>query len=77
MPVHLGVSRQSSGMALQKVLLHGNKVASLSLWLPLDQLSLLHQLFTFSGPSVERLHIYHEQEGLESTRILARLVLPS
>ena len=60
-PVQLGFSRQLSNVALEKVLLHGNKVTSLDLRLRFDRFSGLGQLFQFSRPSVERLYIYHEE----------------
>ena len=75
-PVQSGFSRQLSSVALEKVLLHGNKVTSLDLRLRFDRLSALGQLFQFSGPFVERPSIYREgstgMEDWEKTRELWR-----
>ena len=60
MPVQLGLSRQWSNLAVEKVLLHGNKVTSLNLRRSPGRFSIPDQLFTFSRPSVERLYIYQE-----------------
>ena len=57
MPVRLGFDRPSLNVALEKVLLHGNKIISLTLNHRLDQIPSLHQLFMFSRQSVERLHL--------------------
>ena len=61
MPVHLGFYQRSSNVALEKVLLHGNKITSLTIRYRLDRIPLLHQLFVFSRPSVERLYLRCEK----------------
>jgi len=57
MPIQLEFFRESSSVALEKILLHGNKIVSLTIDHRLDRIPLLHQLFASSRPSVERLHI--------------------
>ena len=57
MPIHLAFCRESSSVALEKVLLHGNKITSLTINHRLDRIPLLHELFTSSRPSVERLYV--------------------
>jgi len=57
MPIQLEVRQKSSSVALEKVLLRGNKIATLTIDHCLDKIPLLRELFTSSRPSVERMHI--------------------
>ena len=57
LPVQLGYHRQSLNVALEKVLHHGNKIASLTIHHNLDRMPLFHRLLVFSRPSVERLYL--------------------
>ena len=63
MPIQLDFHRESSSVALEKVLLHGDRIASLTIHHRLDQIPLLHQLFTSSRPSVEQLHIFCQKRS--------------
>ena len=57
MPIQLMFDRELSSMALEKVLLHGNEIVSLTVKHSLGQFPLSDQLFTFPRQSLERLHI--------------------
>ena len=57
MPIQLVVDQELSSVALEKVLIHGNKIVSLTIRHRLDEFPLSNQLFTFSRRSLERLHI--------------------
>jgi len=57
MPIQLEVRQGSSSVAIEKVLLCGNKIASLTINHRLDRIPLLRELFTSSRPSMEQLHI--------------------
>ena len=57
LPIQLQFYRNSPIEAMEEVLLHGNKIISLSLHHHPARTPLLGQLFTFSGPSVERLYM--------------------
>ena len=71
MPIQLVFDRELSSAALEKVLLHGNKIVSLTIRHRLDQFPLSNQLFTFSRRSLERLYIcskkVHEWENQGQT----------
>ena len=62
LPVRLGFYRQSLDVALEEVLLHGNKITTLTIHQPLDRIPSLHRLLMFSRPFVERLHIRCEKK---------------
>ena len=57
LPIHLRLESQFSTVALNDVLLHGNKLASLTMRCNPNGISPLHKLLASSGPSMERLHI--------------------
>lgn len=57
MPIQLEFCRDSSSVALEKVLLQGNKITSLTIYHHLARIPLLHELFTSSRPFVEQLYI--------------------
>ena len=61
LPIHLRLESQFSTVALNDVLLHGNKLASLTMRCDPDRIPLLHKLLASSGPSMERLHISPEE----------------
>ena len=61
MPIRLMFGPQSSTAAVENVLLHGNKIASLSVHNDANRMPLMCRLFTSSRPSVERLHIYSKR----------------
>ena len=67
--IQLKFDPQSSIVALEHVLLRGNKIASLTIHHDVDRMPPLHRLSALSTPSLERLHIYssgtREQEGEE------------
>ena len=61
MPIQLEFYRESPIAAVEKVLLHGNKITSLSVHHHPAQTPILGQLFMFSRPSVERLYMGPEE----------------
>ena len=61
-PLRLRLGPQSSTVALNDVLLHGNEVASLTISPNPEQIPLLHQLLVFPRPSMKQLHIYSERQ---------------
>ena len=58
MPIRLKFAPRSSTVALESVLLRGNKITSLAVQPYVNPVPLLHQLFMHSRPTVEQLHIY-------------------
>lgn len=60
LPIQLRLDHPFSNEALETVLLHGNEIVSLTVDQHPKQLPQLQQLFTFSRPSVERLHVYND-----------------
>jgi len=58
LPIQLQLEPPFSPVALEDVLLHGNGIASLTISHEPNRILHLQQLFVFSRPSVERLHIY-------------------
>ena len=68
MPIQLEVYRESPIEAVEKVLLHGNKITSLSVHHHPAQTPLLGQLFTFSRSSAERLYMGPEEVAGWGTR---------
>ena len=58
LPIQLRFKEPFPSEVLEKVLLHGNKIASLNAGHDIDQISQLQQLFAFSRPSVEQLLLY-------------------
>ena len=63
MPIQLSFNLESRLVALEKVLLHGNKITSLTIHHHLNQIPSLHRLFVSSGPFVEKLHIYCQESS--------------
>lgn len=59
-PIQLQLKSSFSTTALEEVILQGNVITSLTISREPDWTPLLHQLFAFSRPSVERLHVYSE-----------------
>ena len=66
-PIQLRVEPQFSNEILERVLLHGNVIASLTVDHHPEQLSQLQRLFALSSSSVERLHVYSEQSTVRGT----------
>ena len=70
MPIHLMIQPPLSNLAVDGVLLHGNKIASLTAEHPPGEAPQLQRLFTFSKQSMRRLHIYTNQTGWMVSREL-------
>ena len=64
-PIQLKFDQQSSTLALENILLHENKIASLAIHHEAGKMPPLHKLFTLPIPSVERFHIYSYGPGQE------------
>ena len=63
MPLRLKLGPRSSSVALENVLLRGNKIASLTVHRYVGRMSPLDQLFIHSRPSLERLQMYTERRA--------------
>ena len=63
LPIQLRLEPPFPGAVLEDILLHGNRITSLTVNHVPRQISQLNQLFAFSRPSVERLLLYTGDHG--------------